>query len=65
MRQNYQIKPNHKIKEAAQIYGIGLQRFYTTYKLAEVISNIRCCRNNIKMLQMFLARTAIGVALCQ
>lgn len=58
MRQNYQIKQNHKIKEATRIYGIGLQRFYTTYKVAEVIGNIRCCRNKIQMLQMFLAETA-------
>jgi hypothetical protein len=58
MRQNYQIKENHKIKEGTRVYGIGLQRFYTTYKVAEVIGNIRCYRNKIKMLQMFLAETA-------
>ena len=58
MRQNYQIKQNHKIKEDIRIYGIGLQRFYTTYKEAEVIGNIRRYRNKIKMLQMFLAETA-------
>lgn len=58
MRQNYQIKQYHKIKEDTRIYGIRLQWFYTTYKVAEVIGNIRCYRNKIEILQMFLAETA-------
>lgn len=65
MWQNYQIKQNHKTKEDTWIYGIGLQRFYTTYRVAEVIGNIRCYRNKIKMLQMFWLKPPIGVALCQ